>query len=431
MITINIGNSYSNISGLTSAQHKELAKALSYQIGGSNAFYSNRFVKRSSLLSKRGDFATGLLRRVSRFVKTKCLDQFRYISNRIEPSRIYSPRYLGPKPYIDQIAAVDAAEYFKTGTIAWPTGTGKSLIIALIAARLGVKTLVVVPTTGIRDQLRKELDCTFDDASFVDVFNIDSPKLKTATDYGCLIIDEAHHSASKTYRKLNKTAWTKIFYRYFMTATPFRTDDEEKLLFESIAGNVIHRLNYKDAVKKKYIVPIEAYYVEVPKTKTDAYTWAEVYRDLIVNNEVRNTLISNLMISLSEENVLCLVKEVKHGELLSGESGKIFTSGVDEDSKLKIQAFNSKGGCLIGTTGILGEGINTKPCEYVVISGLGKAKSQFMQQVGRSTRVYPGKESGKIIIFRDKSHKFTLRHFNAQCKILLEEYGIKPTKLDI
>ncbi len=434
MITLNIGNSYSTITGLSSTQHKELSKILSYQIGGSSAYFSGTHIRRCNLLSKRGEFATGLLKRVQYFLKSKLLDQCKYVSSRISPNRQFNPVYLGPKPYPDQLLAVEAAEHYRQGTISWPTGTGKSLIIALIAAKLGVKTLVVVPTTGIRDQLRDDLDKTFDDARYIDVYNIDSPKLKTATDYGCLIIDEAHHAAAKTYRKLNKTAWNKIYYRFFMTATPFRTDDEEKLLFESIAGNVIHRLTYKDAVARKYIVPIEAYYIEVPKQKTDAYTWAEVYKELVVNGETRNALITSVLLSLEDldKSALCLVKEIAHGKILAMKSVSTFASGENEESKDYISMFNRneiKG--LIATTGVCGEGINTKPCEYVIIAGLGKSKSQIMQQIGRCARVYPGKESGKVIIIKDKSHKYTLRHFNAQMKILKEEYGVTPVKLNI
>jgi superfamily II DNA or RNA helicase len=315
-----------------------------------------------------------------------------------------------------------------------PTGTGKSLVIALIAARFGVKTLVVVPTLEIKKQLIESLKATFMDFSFIDVHNIDSKALKTAKGYGCLIIDEGHHSAAKTYQKLNKTVWNDIYYRFFLTATPFRNDDEEKLLFESIAGQIIYRLTYKTAIAKGYIVPVEAYYIEVPKQKVEGYTWAQVYKELVVNNKVRNALISNLLITLHQSNssTLCLVKEVQHGVTLTVNLEAPFVSGEDQESKYFLTQFNKgKINSLIATTGVCGEGIDTKPCEYVVIAGLGKAKSQFMQAVGRAVRTYPGKESAKVIIFKDTSHKWTLKHYKEQCKVLLEEYGVMPIKLDV
>jgi superfamily II DNA or RNA helicase len=273
-----------------------------------------------------------------------------------------------------------------------------------------------------------------DDTSYIRIENIDSTALNKLTGFDCLIIDEAHHSAAKTYRKLNKTAWKGIYYRFFMTATPFRNDNEETLLFESICGQVVYTLAYTEAVKSKRIVPVEAYYIEVPKKKTDAHTWGQVYSQLVVNNEDRNMQIALIALRLNSECIptLILVKEVKHGELLSNMTGLPFANGKDEETREYIQQFNAgKIKALIGTEGILGEGVDTKPCEYVIIGGLGKAKSAFMQKVGRAVRAYVGKESAKVVLFCDKSHKFTLKHFKEQCKILKEEYQVTAIKLDL
>lgn len=426
-----IGNSYSRATEMTLIQEKELNKLLSYTVGGKAAFFSKYGPRRKSLLSKRGEFPTGLLHLVTKAIKGITL-----VDQRVEPNH-RKLKVLGTwqdVPYEDQMTAVSQAIIHRRGTIAMPTGTGKSLVIALIANALKVKTLVVVPSLEIKKQLVDSLATIFDDTSWLTVENIDSKYLKTAKGYDCLIIDEAHHTAAKTYQKLNKTVWTGIYYRFFMTATPFRNDPEERLLFESIAGEIIFNLSYKDAIKKGYIVPVEAYYIELPKQQTDAYTYAEVYSQLVVHNEHRNAVIANLLKTLLVNSVytLCLVREVKHGNILSELAMIPFVNGEDDFSRGNIGRFNrGKIRSLIGTEGILGEGIDTKPSEYVIIAGLGKAKSAFMQKVGRAVRKYKGKESAKIIIFKDKSHKFTLRHYREQCKILKEEYGVEPVKLEI
>lgn len=335
-----------------------------------------------------------------------------------------------PPPYKAQTQAVEATAQGDRGTICMPTGTGKSRVIADLVWSFNVKTLVVVPSLEIKKQLEFVLR-GFDNVA---VENIDSKALQTASDYDLLIIDEAHHVAAKTYQKLNKTAWKDIYYRFFLTATPFRNDTEEMLLFESIAGQVIYKLNYKAAIKENYIVPVESYYLDIPKQSTDAYTYAQVYKELVVQNSTRNEIISALLLklSISDSSTLCLVREVEHGQILSDMTGIPFVNGADETSRSYIEQFN-KSMCkvLIGTTGIMGEGIDTKPCEYVVIAGLGKAKSQFMQQVGRAVRKFPGKESAKVIIIRDGSHKFLLRHFNTQKAILKNEYGVLCQKLEV
>lgn len=310
------------------------------------------------------------------------------------------------------------------------TGYGKTLTMALLVNELQVKTLIIVPSLYLKNQLKETMLSYFGSLKNVTIENIDSKALLAPSSHDLLILDEVHHGASKTYHKLNKSAWKDIYYRIGFTATPYRNQDHEQLLLTAIAGEVIYEVNYKTAVNDEAIVPVEAYYIELPKIETDAFVWARVYSDLVVRNEHRNKVIAEALTYLP--NCLCLVKEIAHGEALSELSGIPFANGQDDDSRDYIRQFNNgeiKG--LIGTVGVLGEGIDTRPAEYVIIAGLGKAKSAFMQNVGRGLRKYPGKESCKVIIFKDKSHKFTLRHFNEQKKIIMDEFGVSVIKLDL
>jgi superfamily II DNA or RNA helicase len=332
------------------------------------------------------------------------------------------------KPYPDQINAVNAALKHHRGTISMPTGTGKSLVIRLIIEALGLPTLVVVPTL----EIKRQMQYTLSGLKNVTVENIDSKALSSLTTrFSVLILDEAHHAAAKTYHRLNKHKWNGIYYRFMLSATPYRNDTEETLLFEAICGEVIYKLSYRDAIRRSYIAPVEAYYLEVPKQPTDAFSYREVYDQLVIHNETRNLMIGALLGRL-DKPTLCLVREVIHGKILSEMTGFPFVSGEDDESRDYIRQFNSgEIKTLIGTTGILGEGIDSRPAEYVVVAGLGKAKSAFQQQIGRGVRNYPGKDSAKVIIFRDKSHKYLIRHYNAQKKILFDEYGVIPVKLTL
>lgn len=427
MIEILIGNSYSKIKGLTPQEEKSLRKELSYTVGGSSSYFSGFQPKRRSLLNKRGEFPSGLLRRVtSLFPQTKTI--------RLNPTEPYvgssQDTFKIPGAYEWQVAASDKALETHRGTISAVTGSGKSLVIALLAGRLDLHTLVVVPSLEIKKQLSRSLRKTLGPKHKVTVENIDSSELWKEKSYDCLIIDEAHHSAAKTYQKLNKEMWDGIYYRFFLTATPFRNDKEETLLFEAIAGEVIYTLSYKQAIKDNLIVPIKAFYIDLPKQKVKGTTWAEVYKELIVNNKYRNDMIRDLLFNLNsnDKSTLCLIKEIQHGIHIDWPE---FVHGEDDETRVKIQDFNNRDiNCLVGTEGILGEGVDTKPCEFVIIAGLGKAKSAFMQKVGRGLRKYSGKESCKVIIFRDTNHKYTLRHYKEQAKILLDEYGVNVIKLD-
>lgn len=423
-----VGNSYSQLVGMDAVHYSNLRKVLSYVTDHYQGRYNRRY-----LIDAKGQFPTGLLYIVVQYLGVQAPTTAIEDTRGVPTSSLHLPLNLPFQPYPEQLEAARMAAIKGRGIICAPTGVGKSAIIALLIHQLQVPTLVVVPSLELKRQLSESLKEIFGSLTSIRVENIDAldPK-KPVKGIDCLIIDEYHHSAAKTYRDLNKKAWTGIYHRFGLTATPFRTQDNERLLLESILSEVVYRIDYSTAVEKGYICPVEAYFVELPKTTVQGYSWAEVYKELVTNNQPRNQIIRDQLISMDQAGIsaLCLVKEIAHGEQICKGTSLKFANGLSEDTKQLISDFNNrKINVLVGTTGILGEGIDTKPAEYVVIAGLGKSKGQFMQQVGRAVRRYPGKDTAKVILFRDPSHRWTTSHFRAQVKVLKDEYGVKPVAL--
>lgn len=444
MITVEIGNSTCKISGLSDTGIKEVTSLLSY-IERKSAYFTGRPPATKRLIDKYGVFPTGLLYLVWDYLEP-IHNHVEVIDNRVAPTNKQGFSFKLPfNPRPEQIAAsIECCKHHR-GIVSAPTGVGKSVIIGLVIATLDVKTLVVVPSLELKEQLTDSLSEWFGKDKVgigkpIVVLNVDNKLIHEYTNYDCVIIDEFHHAAAKTYRKLNIKAWKGIYYRIGLTATPFRTDEDERLLLESVLSKVIYSLDYKTALAKGYVSQIDAFFVNVPKTVTNGLTWADVYSDLVVNNKQRNNIIASILSSLYWDKIptICLVKEIAHGEKINAALGAAsmftvpFIKGDNSDNKQVIKSFNNKEQpVIIGTYGVLGEGVDTKPTEYVIIAGLGKSKSQFMQQVGRALRLAKGKTSAKVIIFRDISHKWTKTHFSSQVKILEEEYGVKTIAIDL
>lgn len=404
---------------------------------------------RKYLLTKSGIFATGLLYIVVEYLrKNNIKSDIR--DRRILPMRRFKELeadLAGVVPYPEQYAAAEAARRYRRGIISAPTGVGKSMIAILIINELKVRTLVVVPGLELRKQMMASLVKAFGEKNvgtrkqgrLIAVENIDAlPSRKKLVGYDCLLIDEFHHAGANKYRGRNKYAWGGVYYRFGLTATAFRSNENERLLLESVLSKVIYRITYDTAIRKKYIVPMEAYYFEIPKSvvpEDDEFSWPRVYSQLVVHHAERNTLIATLLKKLQSAGIsaLCLVKEVRHGKNLQDtQPGIPFIYGQDDESRQFLTQFNAMDIlALIGTTGIIGEGVDTKPCEWVIHAGLGKSKNSFMQGNGRSFRNFKDKDTCKIIIFKDSSHKWTRAHFRAQCKILKDEYNIIPLKLEL
>lgn len=445
MLRLQIDNSLCRIEGLNPTEFKSLRDVLSYDIADSAAYYTGscRPTKRY-LIDRRGVFPSGLLYLVEKWLEPSRVQVERIDQRKVPPARDGLFTLTLPfDPYPSQYAAVEAAVKSHRCIVSAPTGFGKSVLIAMLIHRLQVPTLLIVPSLELKFQLTESLREFFGTGIVgplktgsgwtpIAVENIAALDLsKPVKNYDALIVDEGHHVAASSYRRLNARCWNGIYFRYCFTATPFRNRSEEQILFESIAGKVAYKITHKEAVASGAIVPVEAYFFDLPKRKVTGTSWAQVYGELVVKNHERNVQIASLLRRLAADApTLCLCKEIAHGVALSALSGVGFVNGQDEESRLLIKEFNAgRIQALIGTVGVLGEGIDTRPAEHIIVAGLGKSKPAFLQNCGRGFRRYPEKESAKIFIFRDPSHRFALSHFNAQVKYLKEEYGVTAVKI--
>lgn len=435
MLILKIHNGTSTLEGLSREQLSDIRKIMFYEKPGS--YFTSKFHdQKIYLIDKKGEFPTGLLDLCKAWLEEQGEPYERLDYRRVPKASGRLFNISKPiTPYHYQTKLMEVILKRNRGTVSAITGSGKSIMMAMLINQLQLKTLVVVPNLILKKQLSEVFSNFF--GSFrrdhLMIEHVGSPNLNNAKNYDVLIVDEAHHSAAATYRDLNKSAWQNMYYRYFFTGTPIRAREEEQIVLEGIAGTIIHEVTYEDALKAGTIVPVEAFYVNIPKSYNHSLysQYAKFYDRFVVNNDIRNDIIKYFVDTLKESNTstLVLVREIAHGEILSQMTGLHFVKGDNEDNASALALFNEGGRQMIGTVGVLGEGADTKPTEWVIIAGLGKSKPAILQMVGRGLRSFPGKTSCKVLLFKDSSHKFSSSHFREQCKTLLEYYGIRPVEL--
>ena len=235
MLNLIVNNSTSRLEGFTPSQFSAIRNELSYT-PPSNGF---TFSYPQALIDKKGQFATGLMERLLLLLEMQGWP-VSIQDLRIEPQKATTPFYISlpVNPYPEQLQAVAALETHGRGVVVANTGFGKSIVVGLAIEAMQVPALVIVPNLNLKKQLTDSLRQFFPEVtvggwgSTICVENIDALENKKGPhSYGLMVIDEMHHAAAKTYRKINKGIAASIYYRLGLTATFFRFQKSEDILW--------------------------------------------------------------------------------------------------------------------------------------------------------------------------------------------------------
>lgn len=341
--------------------------------------------------------------------------------------------------------AVDAAIGGVSGIVEAATGAGKTIIAAGIVAELGLRTIIIVPTKVIYTQF---ID-TFKEFTDIDVgtiqgkiWEVDKPvvvavmagltkdKKKTMAALAgreLIIIDEYHKSAAKTW--YNTIAMCNAYYRFGLTATPFRKDQLGCEFLRACTGNVLSSIKTKTLQNTGYLsttnIRIIKNDVYPPKYALDKEkqcmrkaVFVDKYRSCIATNPKRNTMIAEITNHhiASGEKVLIITAWSEHAHAIEDmlDVECIYLSGKDtaKKSREKAEAFKAMdGGVLIGTS-VLDLGFDVPAIDVVIMAGAGDAKGRTQQRMGRGLRKSDGKEVAIIYDFLDNDIGGKKKYFN-------------------
>jgi len=160
---------------------------------------------------------------------------------------------LTPRPYQSEALEAWSANGGR-GTVVLPTGAGKTQLALMAAAKLKLRTLIVVPTIELLHQWRAGaierlgvppglvgmLGDGHREVRPVTVSTYASASMPEAPigGFGLLILDEAHHLPAPAHSAI--VARSGAPYCLALTATPERSDGLESELFR-LAGPVVYR----------------------------------------------------------------------------------------------------------------------------------------------------------------------------------------------
>lgn len=378
-------------------------------------------------------FFTGLVKDASVYFKaglTTVDNRVRTFDYQREYSHEELRPYFNPKfDYVEhQIRALSEMLKRTKGTIKAVTSSGKTEIFLAFCKITGVKTIIVAPKVDLAVQIYERAQkaglsvglMTGSKKSYSDEqVCVATPQMTLALsdkDFDCIIIDECHHAASKTYQDFLKKTKAKIMFGF--SATP-DTNEVDWLKIKQFCGDIIAEIKSDELVRHNVIVYPEITFI--PMRQYETSDWPSANEICIIKNEERNLKIVELC-EKSEKPVLVLIRNIEHGEELNRLiPDSVFLSGRD-DTGFRDEIFkkyeNKEIPVLIGTMGILSEGISINAIRTLIIAQGGKSDIVATQSLGRALR-RDGDDKQKAIVFDfyDIGNKFTEKHSIQRAKV--------------
>ena len=339
-----------------------------------------------------------------------------------------------------------------------PTASGKSLIIYLLARYYNKKTIVIVPTTSLVEQMAKDFKdygydkeiCkiyggqpVFDSDITISTWQSFSKAPKDVMQsFEVVFGDEAHLFKANVLKgileKMKKTA-----IRFGTTGT---LDGSEchRLQLEGMFGPVKKVISTKELMDEGTIANLNIDCVILRHTKQKKMTYQEEM-DYIVSNKARNLFLVNLVRSLKGNTLVLFQFVEKHGTVLfdmmsntdMGGNLHYVYGGTDTEDRESVREIveNNKEDTILASYGTFSTGVNIKRIDNIVFASPSKSRIRNLQSIGRGLRKVDGKDSMRLFDIADdlQCDNYTLNHLKDRINIYNEErfsYEIKQFELN-
>ena len=343
-----------------------------------------------------------------------------------------------------------------------PTASGKSFIIYLLTRfyvdTLGMKVLIVVPTTSLVEQMASDF-IEYNNGQELDIDKIrgGADKNKDASititkkdwfaKFDVVVGDEAHLFKAKSLTSVLEKM-PDCQYRYGFTGTLDGTQTH-RLVLEGLFGSVFEVTKTKDLIEDNTLAEFDItalvleYPDEIRKINKNMSYQEEI--DWIVRNDARNKYIRNLAHGLKGNTLILFQFVEKHGKILYPlleKEGKVvhFIHGsisAEEREEVRRVAEASDDNIILASYGTFSTGVNIKRLDNIIFASPSKSKIRNLQSIGRVLRKGNGADKATLYDIVDdlqwKSKKnFAVKHFMERVQIYNDEgfdYSIYNIKI--
>ena len=325
--------------------------------------------------------------------------------------------------------------HFPAGLIAMPTGCGKSVAGARLAADLDRPTLVMVHRDELIRQWRETFAQVWPDASVgvvkadrdewlghdvvvASVQSLHARRLAQMPEdrFGLIIADEAHHAVAPSWRAVLDHFDTDFVFG--MTATPERADG--KGLAELFGEQALYSYGVRQAIENEHLCPLRQFAIE---TETDlgdvSYRmgdFAEGELSQAVNTANRNSIIIEAFQEhAADRRAVAFCVGVDHAHGLAdtfadaGITSATVTGTTPTDERRQLLKDFAAGNIRVMTNCmVLTEGFDDPGIDAILMARPTASRPLYTQAVGRGLRLAPGKDDLLVLDFVDNCRKHKL-----------------------
>jgi len=214
-------------------------------------------------------------------------------------------------------------------------------------------------------------------------------------DFGTIIVDEAHHAAAKTYRKI--LDYFSPYQLIGFTATPNRSD---KARLNDVFDEIVFKRDLKWGIKNKYLCDIDCKRVDIGFDLRDVHTRGGDYAPGELSDAMQGTedAIAEAYRTLAKGATLIFASSVEHAHKIADKiDGAVVVSAETKDRQEIIETFTRREiPCLVNCM-IFTEGTDIPLVETVMIARPTQSDSLYAQMVGRGLRLHPDKDKLTLI----------------------------------
>lgn len=404
-------------------------------------------------LLKGDKFPSGLLEVVKDTLKALEINKVSYKDLRIPPEKELVLPWNHPNKddryYQSDIVTVSVDE--GRGVIESAVGSGKTHMLMRIIRALGVPSLIIEPSVDLKNQVLADLELTFGTKYVEDltklkkgypkrlkpiritnIQNLTSLKNKGMLDQALegvklLACDEFHHAGAASYTDLLED-FNDIYYRFGFTGT-FLRNDSKTLDMWGFLSKVLYSYPAVKAIAEGFLTPMTVRVHKIPGVgKT---TYQSEYTANYCENINLIYKIEELLDDANGQQVLILVKQKEKAgniifEYLEQKGFNVAYVSGDHDKKYvskAIKDFNAKKTKILIGSSIIGEGIDIRATEHLIMAQGGKSEIAITQALGRLVRLFEGKKVGVLHDFWFEDTKYMEKHLGVRLDVYVKNFG--------